>query len=51
MVIHNKPVKDSTGAVQKRPMVIGDFNLFEMCTQIENSEIGSYNTFEYRCTP
>lgn len=30
-------------------MIIGDYNLFEMCTRIENSEIGSYNLFEYRC--
>lgn len=49
VIIINKPVKDANGVVQKRPMVIGDYNLFEMCTQIENSEIGSYNTFEYRC--
>jgi len=49
VVIHNKPVKDANGVVQKRPMIIGDFNLFEMCTSIENSDIGSYNVFEYRC--
>lgn len=29
-------------------MVIGDFNLFEIYTHIENSDIGSFNLFECR---
>ncbi len=37
--------KDEQGRPIKRDMKIGNFNLFEVGTQIENSDIGDMNEF------
>lgn len=49
-LIYNKPVKDEDGKIIPKPMIIGDFNLFEIYSHIENSDVGSFNLFECRCT-
>jgi dynactin-6 len=48
--IINRAERDSEGNVisNKKPMQIGNYNLFEVGTVIENSEIGNYNIFQHR---
>jgi hypothetical protein len=41
-------LKDKSGNNVQKIMKIGSFNLFEVGTVIESSEIGDYNTFQYR---
>ncbi len=48
VVIYNKVLKDKSGNNVQKIMKIGSFNLFEVGTVIESSEIGDYNTFQYR---
>ena len=43
--IYNKLQKDKTGKFIKKNMKIGSYNLFEVGTFIESSDVGDYNTF------
>ena len=44
-ILNRKPEENPSPA----PMVIGNYNLFEVGCQIDFCEIGHYNTFEHRC--
>lgn len=44
-IVNRKPSENSIPA----QMMIGSYNLFEVGSQIDHCEIGSYNVFEHRC--
>ena len=43
--IYNKLLKDKNGKYIKKSMKIGNYNLFEVGTFVESSDVGDYNTF------
>lgn len=47
--IINQPRKDKEGNVVKRPMKIGSYNLFEVGTQINSTDVGDLNEFGVKC--
>lgn len=49
MVIYNKAPKEKPPGWTPKSVRIGSYNLFEVGTIIETSEIGSYNAFQHRC--
>lgn len=47
--IINRIKKDENGKPIKRDMKIGSYNVFEVYTVIDSTDIGDMNEFQHRC--
>lgn len=48
--IYNKLKKDELGRPMKKDMVIGNYNVFEVFSYVESTDIGDLNEFQHRST-